>query len=252
MPDKSNTCRRCKETKEAKHFYTQQRNVSGLENICVDCKRVVYAAKRYKVSECLIEHLYTYKSCMCCGEVFKDRKTTHIHHTDIGVRGVVCLGCNYILSQETAQNRVRILKCLEYMASDNSLGTVNQQERPIDKEIETESSETTRCEILSCEQCGRQGLTVSDFYKVKSRLPRQICKVCANSNRKLTASFKKLRESRTHCDCCDERFTKTNKSCVHHIETKIRGIVCNRCNQVLGNESPVRIKQLQACLEFMI
>lgn len=252
MPDKSNTCRRCKETKEAKHFYPQKRNVSGLENICKDCKRIERAAKRYHVSEIFVEHLYTFNKCMCCGACFKDRKDAHIHHTDKGVRGIVCRSCNYILCGETQQDRVRINKCLEYMASDNLLDTVNQQERPIDKAVVTESSETTRCETLYCRQCKRKGLTKKDFVKEKSRNYRRVCRKCSVENFKLTSKYKTLRESKTFCDCCGQKFSKTNKSCVHHIGTEVRGIICNRCNQVLRDETKTRRKQLLACLEFMI
>ncbi len=252
MPEKSNTCRRCNETKEAKHFYTQKRNVSGLENICIDCKRVVRAAKAFKVSEKFVEHLYTFESCMCCGRKFKDRKTAHIHHTVNGVRGIVCFSCNYVLGKEKQEDQARISKCLDFMVRDNRLNTVNQQERPNSTDAATESSETTRCETLACKQCGRDNLQLSDFCKEKSRKHRKICRECAKKNFKFTSSFKEMRLKRTHCNCCGSAFTKTNKSCVHHSGTQVLGVVCNRCNQVLGDESEGRARQLQACLEFMI
>lgn len=250
MPAKSNTCRRCNELKDAKHFYTQKRNVGGLENICVDCKRIERAARCYSVSEIFIEHLYTYSKCMCCGEPFKDRKDAHIHHTDKGVRGIVCISCNHVLCGETQADKVRIKKCLEYMASDNLLDTVNQQERPNHREVGTESSETTCCETLICKQCGKGNLLRNDFHNKKSRGIKKICKICANKNCALTSKYKSYRKTKTHCDCCGIMFNKTNRSCVHHICQVVRGIICSRCNQVLGDES--RSKQLHACLEFMI
>ena len=254
MPTKNNTCRRCLQTKEAKHFYCQRRNVTGLENICKDCKRIESTAKRYKVSERLIEHLYTYTACMCCEEIFKDRKLVHIHHTQKqGVRGIICLHCNHILSEETLEDEQRIQNCMKFMACNNLLDTVNPQERLTSIEATTESSETTRCETLTCKQCKRANLTLRDFHsKVRSRKPRRICKDCWNANWRLRNRSKKLRLQATYCDCCNGSFTKHNKSCVHHVGEKIQGIVCNRCNQVLGNESIQRYHQLQACLRFMI
>lgn len=253
MPAKNNTCRRCNQTKEAKHFYPQKRNSTGLENICKECKSIECAARRYSVPEELIEHLYARKTCMCCGKTFKDRMEAHIHHTQKqGVRGIVCRSCNYVLSDETITDRQRIEACLEFMARNNLLDTVNPQERPNSIEARTESSETTCCETLMCKQC-KKTLTVRDFHqKVKSRNPRRVCKQCWNANWRLRNTARKRRMQATHCECCNSAFTKNNKSCVHHIGDTIHGVVCNRCNQVLGDESLQRCEQLRACLRFMI
>lgn len=253
MPYKTNTCRRCKDNKEAKYFYTQRRNTSGLESICKECKKIEFAARRYNVSEQFIEHLYTFENCMACQCELAHGKLTHIHHLDsTGIRGIVCFSCNYILSDESNENKDRILRCLKFMARDNLLDTVNQQGRPISMDTMPEPSETTRRETLLCKQCKRGDLIINDFHKQKSRQPRRICKHCFNTNRRLLAPFKELRELKTHCECCKAKFTKQNKSCVHHTGTTIHGVICNRCNQLLGNETPLRRQQLMMCLEFMI
>lgn len=252
MPYKTQDCRRCGENKEAKYFYTSKRNVSGLEYVCKTCKKIELAAHRFRVSETIIEHLYQCKFCMSCGCELDHGKLTHIHHIEsVGIRGIVCYSCNYILADESSENKQQIHKCLEFMECKNLIDTVNPQERPISKEAVPESSETTRCETLYCKQC-KQFLKLNDFYKQKSRQPRRICKHCSKSNRRLTQKFKTLRNSKTHCECCDTKFSKQNKSCVHHIGEEIHGIICNRCNQILGNESEQRKEQLLACLEFMI
>lgn len=255
MPHKSNTCRRCKETKFAKHFYVQKRNVSGLENICKDCKRVVYAAQRYKVSEKFIEYLYTHETCMCCDDKFINRKLTHIHHTEVGVRGIICYSCNYTLGQETNEDRERINMCLKFMARKNPLNTVNPQERPIGNQDEVavpESSETTCCETFYCKVCQRDNLHKNDFQKLKSRQFRKICKLCANKTRTILRPFNNLRKESTKCDCCNTSYTKNNKSCIHHVGIEIIAILCNRCNQIIENGSKQRMDKLQKCLRFMI
>jgi hypothetical protein len=247
------TCVRCRQNKLAKDFYTSRRNKSGLEGICKQCKRIKSAAKRFQVSEDTIEHLYTFSQCMCCGVSFKDSKLTHIHHTQAyGLRGIVCFSCNYILAEETDEDKTRIQKCLEFIDRNNLSHTVNPQERPISKDAVAESSETTSCKTFYCKQCQRQNLTQNDFHKQKSRRPRRVCRDCWNSNWRLRNKFKSLRITKTHCDCCNTRFTKRNKSCVHHIDKTVHGIICNRCNQILGDESIQRKNQLLACLEFMI
>jgi hypothetical protein len=253
MIAKYNTCRRCNETKPASDFYQQSRNVGELEGICKDCKRIVRAARHYNMPENFIEHLYIYKKCMCCGREFTDRKTTHIHHTKkYGVRGIICSGCNYILAEETNKDYERILVCLNYMQCKNSLNRVNPQERLIDMGVNSESSETIRCETLTCKECGRN-LSVDKFFpKPTSRSIRKICRDCCNQNWRFRNKYKKLRNRTQHCECCGIKFKNANKACIHHIGNEFRGIICNRCNQVLGDESESRKNQLFACLEFMI
>ena len=254
MSQKSNTCRRCSKTKLAHEFYAQRRNVTGLEGICKQCKRVESAARRFGVDESTVEGLYANTHCMCCGEALPDnKKLSHIHHTQKhGVRGLVCFSCNYVLREEMPTDRVRVLKCIEYMTRNNLLHTVNPQERPIGQDAVPESSETTRCETFYCMQCQRPGLTQEDFHMQKSRRTRPICRDCWNAAWRLRNKFRPLRIKATVCDCCGGQFTKSNKSCVHHVGNKVFGIICNDCNQVTGDGSSAREQQLHACLEFMI
>lgn len=247
------TCTECDTSKPKEAFYLSKRNRRGLEYICKACKAIQSAVRRYNIPKTEVEQLYKHPSCMCCETDFKDKKLRHIHHVGDTIRGIVCLSCNHILGQESDVDQKRIQACLDFISRNNLSHTVNPQERPIGIDAVAESSETTCCETLHCKQCHRPNLTQADFHKTgKSRKPRRICRDCWNSAWRLRNKFSRLRKTTTTCQSCGIKFSKTNKSCVHHLGEDLRGIVCNRCNTVLGNESPERIQQLTKCLEFMI
>ena len=247
------TCIMCQQPKSKICFYNSKRNRRGVEHICIECRSIKSAMHRYKVCKQIIIQLYSKTKCECCGSKFMDKKLRHIHHVENTIRGIICFACNLILGQESNIDRDRIDSCLNFISCNNLLHTVNPQERPNSMAAVPESSETTRCETLYCKQCMRSNLTQNDFHKTgKSRRPRRICRSCWNSSWRLRNKHKAERESAIKCHCCQYKFTKKNKSCVHHIGDVIYGIICNRCNTILGNESIDRVIQLQSCLEFMI
>ncbi len=245
-------CRRCNQEKDLSHFYKSKRNKFGFEHICKPCKSIDVNARRYGIFESFLEYLYTHEKCMCCDEQFVNTKSRHIHHTEQGVRGLVCIHCNFILSQETEEDLQRIEQALLYMKTsrENLFDRDNQQERfrkfgRISKLVE-ESSETLRCESRVCFQCKRI-LTKKSFDISYGRKARKICFDCRRSNVRLSHSKQVIeaRNSAVQCACC--ACDLITKKCVHHINDTVLGVVCNRCNQVLGNESKQHRMRLLAC-----
>jgi hypothetical protein len=246
-------CRRCEQEKDLKHFYKSSRNKSGFEHICKPCKSIDINARRYGMSESFLEYLYSHEQCMCCGGQFASNKQRHIHHTKQGIQGLICIHCNHIIGQETASDLQRIEQALAYMKSsrENLFDRDNQQERlhkpgKISKFVE-ESSETIRCESQVCSQCKRI-LTLGSFgTRLESNNPSKVCWDCTRSNVRLSSSRQAIgaRNKATSCACCG--YELADKKCVHHVGDTVIGVVCNRCNQLLGNESEQRKMRLLVC-----
>ncbi len=246
-------CRRCELNKDLSQFYKNKRNKSGYESLCKPCKSIDINARRYGISESFLEYLYSHEQCMCCGEKFESKKNRHIHHTDQGVQGLVCIHCNYILSQETEEDLQQINLALAYMKSyrENLLDRDNQQERlrnfgRASKFVE-ESSETIRCGTKQCSQCKRFLTKESFRTRQGSKNTRNVCWECGRGNDRLLQSKQatEVRDKTFRCACCDCELT--DKKCVHHVGDTVFGVVCNRCNQLLGNESEQRKMRLLAC-----
>lgn len=245
-------CRRCKQDKDAKHFYANSRNKTGLEYICKPCKSIEINSRRYKISESFLEYLYSYENCMCCDEPFLNNKCRHIHHTTDGVQGLVCIHCNHILGQETDEDLQRINKVLAYMKlpRKNLLDRDNQQERLRNMgrltQVVEESSETIRCETLVCSQCNRQ-LTLESFPKRSTNAYRKVCLDCRASNVRLSQSKQAthIRNNSQICVCCGCELT--SKKCVHHVVDTVIGVLCCQCNQLLRNESKQQRDRLLNC-----
>lgn len=250
-------CKSCKLTKCEQDFYTDKRN-GNTETNCKVCRNLKITAKRYNLEVDQLRLLYTHKNCMCCKEEFYNTKLRHVHHTDKGVKGIICYKCNYILGQESGLNIHRIKTSLRYIdkPSENLIDRDNQQERlnkvgKVTKFVVV-SSETTRHKSQNCKQCNRH-LTIDSFDKPSGRGYRKVCVECRRFNWRLLNNpiIRELRETTIICDCCELSFTSKNKKCVHHINESIRGIVCNRCNQLLGDETNEQKNRLQLCLNWI-
>jgi hypothetical protein len=185
---------------------------------------------------------------MCCGDILDQNRQTHIHHTDKGVQGVVCSSCNYILGQENDYNLMRIKLCLKFMSKnrENLIDKVNQQESlklfsMEDKKKFENPQRLARYEARGSKICSRCGQP--KFGRCNN------CKRIEQKARYSGLSVKLITQLQTinKCECCNCVFTKENKQCIHHTNA-LRGVVCNSCNQILGNESEQRRMQLLACV----
>lgn len=136
-----------------------------------------------------------------------------------------------------------MLKCRE-----NLIDRVNQQESLKFQVLENERVENpqrlARCETRDTKYCPKCGKSCKNGYSW--------CEECYRIGQRARYSgfsFKLVQQLSTiqACECCGCRFTKENKQCIHHLGV-LRGVVCNRCNQILGDESEQRRTQLLACV----
>jgi hypothetical protein len=54
-----------------------------------------------------------------------------------------------------------------------------------------------------------------------------------------------------NCMCCDIKFGATRFRHIHHVDTTVKGIICQRCNHVLGQESEIDLHRIQSCILFI-
>lgn len=243
-------CRRCGSDKDLSQFYKSKRNKYGHMTICKPCNKIEIACRRYGISDQDAELLLLHERCMCCGA---KSKIMDIHHTDQGVKGLVCRRCNIILGQETKENLQMINCALTFIETsrENLLDRADQQVelrktgRKISRFVE-ETSETRGCGSRMCSQCGRH-LTLDSFYNNPNGSKR-VCVECRRNNNRITRSkqAKKAKREACICSCCGGALINLKK-CVHHIDNTIRAIVCNRCNQLLGDESEQQKDRLLSC-----
>ncbi len=108
-----------------------------------------------------------------------------------------------------------------------------------------ESSETIRCETKQCSQCNR--ILTMDSFVARHNQRRNVCHNCHRSNVRLSQSKQatEARNEASFCACCECELI--GKKCVHHVGDTVYGVVCNRCNQLLGDESEQRKMRLLAC-----
>jgi hypothetical protein len=236
-------CNRCKNILTVDHF---DKNGSGYYSICKRCKAVTTACRRYDLSSEQVEGLYKKEDCECCGKRFTDTRLRHIHHVDTWINGIICQSCNHVLGQETQEDLERILFCINYIQNTrkNLFNRDNPQGRySVSPQRLTRPTHT---------------LKVCKYCCVDLPLSRKLnyCSKCASA---LTASRKygiaiedvlTLR-SKIVCDCCVARFTRKNFACIHHTDDQVKGIVCNNCNRLLGNESKARLGQLFKCANWI-
>jgi hypothetical protein len=91
-------------------------NIKGQPyHYCKTCQRLHKAMYRYKIDRSTAVQLYSTTACECCGSQFKNQQHKHIHHTDEGVVGLVCLTCNHLLRDESDAHLQRLKSCVKYI-----------------------------------------------------------------------------------------------------------------------------------------
>jgi hypothetical protein len=84
---------------------------------CKACQRLHKAMSRYSVSREVASRLYSATVCECCGSEFEKQTHKHIHHTQDGVVGVVCITCNHLLRDESPSHIRKLLCCVKWLLS---------------------------------------------------------------------------------------------------------------------------------------
>jgi len=106
----------------------------------------------------------------------------------------------------------------------------------------------------SCSTC-LQTKPTSQFDS-NGRYVYSVCKDCKKlreASRKygLTCEQAHNLYSRTSCMCCGQLFGKQNLKHIHHTCDDVKGIVCQGCNHILGQETQADLDRVSACLRFV-
>jgi predicted nucleotidyltransferase len=54
-----------------------------------------------------------------------------------------------------------------------------------------------------------------------------------------------------NCNCCQCEFTDKNPRHVHHTVDGYRGVLCQKCNLIIGKETEEDLHRIQSCLNFV-
>ena len=105
-------CNFCRQWKPRDCFSTMK----GKPNTyCKACCRIRKAMWRYSIDRETAIKLYEINLCECCGLPFEKQTHKHIHHTEDGVIGVVCLYCNHTLRNESPEHLHRLECCVKFI-----------------------------------------------------------------------------------------------------------------------------------------
>lgn len=95
-----------------------------------------------------------------------------------------------------------------------------------------------------------------DQFGLNGKFIYSLCKTCKNLKtimrrygitiEQAIKVFKTLQ-----CECCHCEFTSKNPRHIHHIATGYKGVICQKCNLILGQETQDDLHRIQSCLQFI-
>ncbi len=240
-------CNRCDTNKDVSQFRNHSGYKSGHESYCKTCMNFARTMRKYSISKNTLKYLYSHKQCMCCGERFINNKQRHIHHTVQGVQGLICTHCNTIIRQETEEDLQRIKDVLVYIKSPRKPVCLLNK---LPNRIQHNNRLAIQCKNTNigaryCTKC-KKYYTLESFYTSNPR----ICCNCRREGRRLSYSrpVKESKKMVTNCDCCKSELKKKH---IHHVGNIAYGIVCNRCNSLLKDESKTHTDRLLSCIHWI-
>lgn len=108
--------------------------------------------------------------------------------------------------------------------------------------------------MKECSMCGERK-SLNQFAK-NGKYIYTICKSC----KRLRMDSWRYRISvveaaglrnQSHCECCGVAFTRQREQHIHHVGTGVRGVVCQKCNHILHQETVKDYSRIRCCLSFM-
>lgn len=111
--------------------------------------------------------------------------------------------------------------------------------------------------LKTCSRC-QQIKSLSEYhFRKDSGKYRNICKKCwqiRSSAKRLNITFDQAEKfyENSECLCCGEYLPTKRERHIHHVNHKVKGILCMYCNISLGQETPENVHRIKSCLEFMI
>lgn len=108
--------------------------------------------------------------------------------------------------------------------------------------------------LKTCSFC-KEAKTLDNFDK-NGKYLYSICKDCkrlktACRRYKISIEAVEFLFAFENCMCCGVKFKSTRLRHIHHIYDGVRGVVCQRCNHVLGQETKDDLKRIQSCIDFI-
>ena len=110
--------------------------------------------------------------------------------------------------------------------------------------------------VKTCSKCGKEKALNLFHFRKDSGKHRNECKACwklSQASSRYGITFEQAAEfyKRPHCMCCGVEFTHSKQKHLHHVNHKVRGIVCKDCNILLRQETSDDLHRLKSCLSFM-
>jgi len=111
--------------------------------------------------------------------------------------------------------------------------------------------------LKTCSKCGKEKSLTSFHFRKDSKKYRNECKKCLKllqTAHRYNITFKQAARyyEQSHCMCCGVEFAmKPKQKHLHHVDNKMRGVVCKDCNILLRQETTNDLHRLKSCLSFM-
>ena len=110
--------------------------------------------------------------------------------------------------------------------------------------------------VKSCSRCGETKALSNFHFRKDSGKHRNECKACwklSQAASRYGVTFEQAAEyyKQPHCMCCGVEFTHSKQKNLHHVNHKVRGVVCKDCNILLGQETLNDLSRLKSCLGYM-
>ncbi len=256
------SCSKCLIEKDLSEF-SYRKDTGKHRNQCKECWKYRCSATRLGISFEMAKEYYRQPTCMCCSENFKTKKDHHLHHVNHKVKGVICHYCNIALEQETPETTQRLQACLDFMSSsrENPFDRGNQPGRSGNGVLPFPSTSKRRKTFNECEcKFCKRNLPLKHFYKRNYKnggfCYYTACKECHKiyvKTYQYGLSFEQISilRSTSKCDCCDLHFTLNSGPYIHHVGTRVLGVVCRGCNALLEQESALTKHKIESCIKFI-
>jgi hypothetical protein len=110
--------------------------------------------------------------------------------------------------------------------------------------------------VKSCSKCGKTKSLNTFHFRKDSGKYRNECKACwklSQAASRYGITFEQAAEyyKRPHCMCCGVEFTHSKQKHLHHVNHKVRGVMCKDCNILLRQETVSDLNRLKSCLTYM-
>ena len=95
-----------------------------------------------------------------------------------------------------------------------------------------------------------------DCFSQNGKFLYSLCNTCKNlktAMRRYNITIEQAIEvfETTKCDCCHCEFTDKNPRHIHHTIDGYKGVLCQKCNLIIGQETSEELYRIQSCLNFI-